>query len=372
MMERKSTVFLIRLTVVFLVHCITKMFDLSFSGVFEWSWRSMAFSFFYLCYWLLIWYISGSLYKKLFHTSNTYSYVLKGLVKKSLLLLAFGLVATVVFNILYHLGEQVLFDYYWENINFLHSDINPEHLDQWFYKYNINPELVYSLFIIYTLVYWIHLLISSIKHANALEIKAEKQKRENAIAQYSALRNQIEPHFFLNTLSVLSSLIHENNTLSIQYITHLSKLYRSVLETDSEHPVALAQELELLNSYIFLIKIRHQDYIEFSIALSEATKTNCYLLSHSLQMLAENAIKHNLFTKSDPLRIELFETEDKLVFRNNIRKRTLLNPSTQIGLRNIRQRYQLIHPDGITVSEDELYFCVYIPKLNKDYEYPNF
>ena len=114
-----------------------------------------------------------------------------------------------------------------------------------------------------------------------MEVTAAQQKKERITAQYAALKNQIDPHFFFNSLRVLSSLIYENTELSAEYISHLSKHYRHILEINSDSLVTLDTELENLDSYYFLIKIRHQDHISLLVNLSEHTRSKGKILPHS-------------------------------------------------------------------------------------------
>jgi LytS/YehU family sensor histidine kinase len=202
------------------------------------------------------------------------------------------------------------------------------------------------------------------KNVKELEVIAAQQKKESITAQYTALKNQIDPHFFFNSLSVLSSLIYESTELSAEYISHLSKHYRYILEMHSDNVVTVDKELEYLDSYFFLLKIRHEDYIGLSIDLSEHTKSKCKILPHSLQMLVENAVKHNVFRKDTPLIVEILEDEDHIIVRNNLNKRRLLHESTGVGLQNIRKRYAIESNKDIIIEESDDYFVVKLPKLN--------
>jgi len=190
-----------------------------------------------------------------------------------------------------------------------------------------------------------------------------QQKKESIAARYSALKNQIDPHFFFNSLSILSSLIYESTELSATYISHLSKHYRYILEMNSDSLVTVGKELEHLDSYFFLIRIRHQDYIGLSVELSERTKSKCKILPHSLIMLVENAVKHNIFKKDNQLIIEILEDDDFIVVRNNINKRRLLNESTGIGLQNISKRYAIESNQDVLIEESDNYFVVKLPKI---------
>jgi LytS/YehU family sensor histidine kinase len=196
-----------------------------------------------------------------------------------------------------------------------------------------------------------------------MEIVSAQQKKESIMAQYSALKNQIDPHFFFNSLSVLSSLIYESTELSASYISHLSKHYRYILEMNAESLVTVGKELQFLESYFFLIKIRHQDYIILDINISDSTRTGNKILPHALQMLVENAVKHNIYKKDNQLIIEILEDDDNIIVRNNMNKRRLLQKSTGIGLQNIKRRYAIEGNHNVIIEEADHYFIVKLPKI---------
>jgi LytS/YehU family sensor histidine kinase len=201
------------------------------------------------------------------------------------------------------------------------------------------------------------------KNVKEMEMIAARQKKESIAARYAALKNQIDPHFFFNNLSVLSSLIYESTELSADYISHLSKHYRYILETNTDSLVTIGKELEYLYSYFFLIKIRHQDCITLSVTLSDHTKSKSKILPHSLLMLAENAVKHNSFTKDNQLVIEILEDNEYIVVRNNMNKRKLLQESTGIGLQNMRNRYVIESSKEVIIEESSNSFLVKLPKI---------
>jgi LytS/YehU family sensor histidine kinase len=249
-----------------------------------------------------------------------------------------------------------------EDINYINPEVfEPSDI---FEAIHINPELLFGFVLFFILVFGTHVFIASMKNVKELEVIAAQQKKESITAQYTALKNQIDPHFFFNSLSVLSSLIYESTELSAEYISHLSKHYRYILEMHSDNVVTVDKELEYLDSYFFLLKIRHEDYIRLSIDLSEHTKSKCKILPHSLQMLVENAVKHNVFRKDTPLIVEILEDEDHIIVRNNLNKRRLLHESTGVGLQNIRKRYAIESNKDIIIEESDDYFVVKLPKLN--------
>ena len=161
----------------------------------------------------------------------------------------------------------------------------------------------------------------------------------------------------------MSSLIYESTELSADYISHLSKHYRYILDKNNSGPVTVKNELEYLDSYFFLLNIRHPDYISLLTDLSENTRSKCKILPHSLQMLVENAVKHNTFKKENQLVIEITEDDDYIIIRNNINKHRLKQESTGIGLLNIQNRYAIESDKKVLIMDSENYFVVKLPKL---------
>jgi len=196
-----------------------------------------------------------------------------------------------------------------------------------------------------------------------MELLAAEREKENIIAQYAALKNQIDPHFFFNSLSVLSSLVYENTDLSAEFISHLSKHYRYILETESTNLVSLSRELDNLDSYFYLMNIRYPDSIVKVCEISGQTRSECMMLPHSLLMLVENAIKHNMFSREDPFSIEITEEEEYIVVRNRINRRKVIRESTGIGLENIIKRYRIECKKEVGIEDSGNLFSVKLPKI---------
>ena len=197
------------------------------------------------------------------------------------------------------------------------------------------------------------------------EVYAEKMKKEKLQSQYQALKNQIDPHFFFNSLSVLTSLVYKDPDLSADYITQLSKMYHYVLDKNKDKLVLLKEELSFLESYIFLIKIRHEENVKFLIDIPAHLFENTLIPPNSLQMLAENAVKHNRFTEDKPLIVKFNIEKGYIVISNNKNKRQLVRGSSRIGLNNIDKRFELIYGERIIVEDRDDKFIVKLPLLNK-------
>jgi len=202
-----------------------------------------------------------------------------------------------------------------------------------------------------------------VQWAEALK-REQKLTQEKLIFQYETLKSQVNPHFLFNSLNSLSSLVRKDPDLSEKYIQKLSTIYRYILENDNKELVPLSDEIEFVNNYFYLQKIRDEEKIELKIELKEYE--NIQVLPVSLQLLVENALKHNSATRKQPLEIIIhFEGLDKIVVRNNLQKKTQLNGSSKIGLKNLKERSRLILNREVEIQETADEFVVKIPvKLN--------
>lgn len=195
--------------------------------------------------------------------------------------------------------------------------------------------------------------------AEALK-RVQKLKEEKLVFQYETLKSQVNPHFLFNSLNSLSSLVKKDPDLSEEFIQKLSSIYRYILENKEKEMVPLSTELEFVKNYFYLQKIRDEEKIDLKIEFSETE--NILVLPVSLQLLIENSLKHNSATRKQPLEIVVhFEGLDKLVVRNNLQKKTQLNSSSKIGLKNLNERSRLILNHEIEVMETEDEFVVKIP-----------
>lgn len=195
-------------------------------------------------------------------------------------------------------------------------------------------------------------------------LKREQQlEQEKLIFQHETLKNQVNPHFLFNSLNTLSSLVSTDSQLSEKFIQKLSSVYRYVLENKDKELVPLSTEIEFVKNFFYLQKIRDQEKIELEI--ENNGNTNVYILPVSLQMLVENALKHNQATRKEPLKITIhFEGLDKLVVRNDLRKKTKLEKSSRLGLNNLNERCRLTLHREIEVKETPDEFIVKVPVTN--------
>lgn len=216
----------------------------------------------------------------------------------------------------------------------------------------------------------ITVMVSSILHGRNFLLgwkqtilEAEKLKKEQAVAQYETLKNQVNPHFLFNSLNVLTTLVHKDADVAEQFINQLSKVYRYILESRAQEIIGLEEEMRNLEAYIFLMKIRFGGNLQFDNQLT--AHTNGYKVAPlTLQMLVENALKHNEISKMYPLSISVFLDNNFIVVRNNLQLKTNQNDSTGIGLSNIKSRYQFLSSEPVSVSENDGFFTVKIPLIN--------
>ncbi|MDG1276209.1 MAG: sensor histidine kinase [Algoriphagus sp.] len=192
--------------------------------------------------------------------------------------------------------------------------------------------------------------------------EAEKLRTEMMASQYQSLKDQLNPHFLFNSLNVLSNLVYEDADRSAAFILKLSKIYRYVLEVQQEELVALEKELDFAKNYLELQKIRFEENLIYNI---KATGTEpLFLPPLSLQLLLENAIKHNEASQENPLFIQIIREGNELWISNTFQpKKNLNEPSTGIGLANIRKRYELLSNQEIQVIQTADEFIVKLPLL---------
>lgn len=194
-------------------------------------------------------------------------------------------------------------------------------------------------------------------------IEAEQLKTEQYAQQYQTLKDQLNPHFLFNSLNVLSNLVYENPDTAARFIRQLSKIYRYVLEVQQEKLVKLSSELKFAENFLSLQKIRFEEALQYQIHRGQLP--DGYLPPLSLQMLLENAIKHNIASQANPLIIDILIEENTLIVKNNLQlKSSIPEESTGIGLSNIRKRYALLSSEQIEIEESTESFTAILPLLN--------
>lgn len=233
----------------------------------------------------------------------------------------------------------------------------PGHTNQDVIINSNNAALFCSLAVaaIYESIYFINKLKRSVEEKEML-------KRESLQAQLNALRTQVNPHFLFNNLNALSAIIPENPGQAVDFVQQLSKVYRHILDVKSEKSIPLKEELEVLKAYAFLLKTRFGNNLDIDINIPDE-KLPKKIVPLSLQILMENAIKHNIVSADKPLRIAVYALNGNLVVSNNLQIKNQVNESTGIGLDNIRNRYKLISDKPVEVTGIGSNFTVSIPLI---------
>ena len=191
-------------------------------------------------------------------------------------------------------------------------------------------------------------------------------QKENIQSQFEVLKQQVNPHFLFNSLNVLSSLIKVEPDLAETFTEKLSKVYRYVLENKEKDMVPLSTELDFMNSYVFLLNIRFMGKISVTIDIDKV-KADLMILPMALQLLIENAIKHNTFSKANQLKIHIsVDNDDYLVIRNNTQIRETQIQSTGVGLANITNRYRLISEREPVFEKTETEYIAKVPLIAAD------
>lgn len=201
----------------------------------------------------------------------------------------------------------------------------------------------------------------------AAAVNEEVLKREKLMLEYEILKGQVNPHFLFNSFTALSSLVYKDQDKAVEFINQLSKVYRYVLEQKDKEIVSLEEELAFLNSVVYLYSIRFEQNLKVDISVD--FQKDEMIVPMSLQMLFENAVKHNEISDKAPLRVDIFRENDSVIVRNNLQLRSTKPPSSSIGLSNIGKRYNFLVNKDIEVKTDEKEFLVKIPIIRlADYE----
>ncbi len=195
-------------------------------------------------------------------------------------------------------------------------------------------------------------------------LETEQLKRENIQSQLEGLKSQVNPHFLFNSLNTLTYIIPEDSDKAVTFVRKLSKVYRYFLEIRDKKLIPLSEELEFLHAYIFLVKERFGENLKVDLRIPEGAYDR-QIIPLSLQILIENAIKHNVVSSQHPLYLELyFDETERLCVRNNLQKKKQNMPSTKIGLQNIKNRYAFFTNEEVMVEESEAYFTVCLPLIS--------
>jgi hypothetical protein len=213
----------------------------------------------------------------------------------------------------------------------------------------------------------IDIIIISIFYSNFIvhfwgeSIKNEEElKRENLIARYEALKQQVNPHFLFNTLNTLTGVVEKNPEKATEFIHKLSDIYRYVLEQKDKELISLKEELKFVDDYIYLSKMRYGDGLSVDNTI---VADNILIVPLGLQMLIENAIKHNIISDEQPLRIEMGNNDAYIWVRNSLQRKSSMEVTNRVGLDNLKNRYEYISDKEVMIIEAEKTFEVRLPLI---------
>jgi LytS/YehU family sensor histidine kinase len=203
----------------------------------------------------------------------------------------------------------------------------------------------------------------SARRIQQLQLRAERLERAAVQAQLDALRNQVNPHFLFNSLSILAALVDTDARLAGQFIARLAKAYRYILEQRAQARVPLRTELDFLAAYTFLLTVRFEHKLFVTVDVPEAARDAYAIAPLSLQLLLENAVQHNRLSTAEPLRVTIALAGNCLRVANPVQPRLVPAASTGVGLQNIVGRYRLLTDQPVQVAEAGGYFTIDLPLL---------
>ena len=235
--------------------------------------------------------------------------------------------------------------------------VNYERMYQGSNKNKVLPTYFACFFMVavYEAIYFYYQLKQSIE-------EKEQAKQAQIQSELAGLRNQVNPHFLFNSMNTLMNIVVEDQQLAVNFLKKLSKVYRYVLESRAAQTIPLSQELDFIHSYVFLQKERFRGNLEVKIDMADQYLDQ-HIIPLSLQILFENAIKHNIISRRKPLLIEVLVKNGKLLIRNNLQRKEQVMNSTKVGLENIKTRYRFFTEETVDIKENEQYFAVAIPLL---------
>ena len=222
---------------------------------------------------------------------------------------------------------------------------------------------LFSITIIANLLIYVAMSLVLYVYQTRSRIEKEQEKRRFAQYQYNILKQQVNPHFLFNSLNILNGLIEEQKTMEAsEYVQKLALLYRYMLQNENEHLVRLQEELVFINQYIDLLKVRFPQGFIVEQKINEGYGGR-FVVQCSLQVLIENAFKHNIVRAEQPLHIEIESNDDYIIVRNNLQPKSSSEDSTKVGLKNISKQYMAAIGKDIEVIKSENLFEVKLPLI---------
>lgn len=229
------------------------------------------------------------------------------------------------------------------------------------YTFAIEPPFwATPLFIFFAILGIVGIFFGIIKWREYALNKTATLKKQQIEMELQILKNQINPHFLFNSLNTLVGIIEESPKEAVNFVEHLSTFYRNILKYKEVDMISLKEEWNILQEYLYLLRTRFQDNITFDVQIAEDSWEK-KIPAFSLQMLLENAIKHNIISNSKPLRIEMSSQNTIFIFQNTYQPKQSILHSTGIGLKNINSRFLLLTQREISIEQTASYFRVCLP-----------
>lgn len=208
-------------------------------------------------------------------------------------------------------------------------------------------------------------LVYVIKEREKAAKKWQQLQTEKLQSQYETLKNQVNPHFLFNSFNTLLTIIEEDPEKAAPYVEHLSDFYRCIVNMREKDLIPLGDEITIIEDYFFIQKKRFGDALLFHTLITDEQKKIYSIPPLTLQLLAENAVKHNIVSKDSPLTLSLFIEEEILIVQNNLNEKATKEKSEGLGLQNIKNRFLLIAEKEVKIEKTSSHFIVKLPLIKQ-------
>ncbi|MDQ1088123.1 MULTISPECIES: sensor histidine kinase [unclassified Siphonobacter] len=288
------------------------------------------------------------------------NYLLEFKLQPQIISLLVSLVLAFLFNFFLHKSLRIAMEAIFHVFPPQNTPMPKRSAEMWALVVRANNGL--SVMIMLTAFYLIA-AVRATQRVQEIQLRSERLEKEHVQAQFAALKNQVNPHFLFNSLSILSSVVHIDANLSEKFIAQLSKSYRYILEQKDNDLVSLKTELEFIQSYAFLLEIRFREKFSVQIDVPESAQQLYKIAPLTLQLLIENAVKHTRMSSKEPLTVSIKIENQELIVENGYRPRLQPEVSTGLGLKNITARYSLLTTHAVWYGHIGDSFVVKIPLL---------
>lgn len=301
----------------------------------------MAFIHFYVCFLINIF-----LYKILSKKSEEVNERIKAF---------YGVLLTIVVLIITTYSTQYLM-----NIGWLPKKLNDARTVQVFTSWRAFFYIPFLAVVIFSIVHFFHRFVILAHATKQSELEVSRLQITNAETLNQLLKQQIQPHFLFNALNTLKSLIKKQPATAENYLMQLSDFLRASISGYRSDTVSVKEELDLCTNYMEMQKVRFGEALKYEVDVPDSYLHQFYVPFFSLQPLLENAIKHNELTKEKALTIHLYVENESIIVKNNLQKRKQVDSSTGNGLKNLNERYKILHNSDIEINETDKDFIVRI------------